>query len=131
MYKDRKVQAWRNRCAKRTYRHGNWRQVFIDCGGACAHCGSFTLLEFHEQFGEDHKGDGKMQQRLLLCNSCHKEEEQHWNVNGRRHNSLVCEDVQAEIDWCGGMDAWAERYSLDLSRWGSRIVLKWGDNEQN
>lgn len=108
----------------RTRRHGNWRQTWIDCGGMCVWkecsgevCGEVMGLEFHEAFGEDHKGDGRMQQRILLCRRHHDMAHPQLSVNTTRPYSRLNEDVQAEILLCGSYERWLVINSLDEKRW--------------
>ena len=79
-YKNRERQALASRGGVRTFRHGNWRQTYIDCMGMCiAHvngdptpCGLVEGLELHEIWGESSGGSQvKFQQRILLCNLHH------------------------------------------------------------
>lgn len=120
-----------SRGTSRTYNHGNWRQVYIDCMGLCvAHvngdelpCGAVTSLEFHELWGENgHSSQGKFQQRVLMCNKHHA------LVEGRAHQAALIldqykpsrlqDDVQLEIVVAGGYRGWVERYHLDDGRSG-------------
>lgn len=118
-----------NRMAHRSHSHGkNWRQIVIDCGGMCIYrngstepCGAVDYLEFHEPFGEDHVGLGRMQSRVLVCFKHHCEihdmdyalESGHCRKTG---NNLLS-DVSAEMEACGGYVAWVKKYNL-VDRFG-------------
>lgn len=103
----------------RTVRHGNWRQIYVDCQGMCQYsengndiCGETRSLEFHEIFGEDKKQEGKMQQRILLCEYHHSLFEGHDLVKNRYYPSMLSEDVSLEVLLCGGWKKWLEKYNL-------------------
>ena len=107
---ERKFQL---RMARRKYKHGNWRQAVVDCGGMCIRCWSVDNLEFHEPFGEDKLGWGIFQQRLLLCHTCHDKE--HSELFGENRNiqpSLLSEDVSIEILRHGGYQQWLKDFNL-------------------
>jgi len=111
-----------NRMAKRKFVHGNWRQVWVDCGGQCVRkaedgypCGNTEYLEFHEPFGEDGSanGWGRLQSRVLLCFTCHCKE--HPTLSGepqRKTGNTLNDDVQLEIWMCGGWDNWIKKFKL-------------------
>ena len=117
---------------RRTQRHGNWRQTYIDCGGMCIAeigdkaepCGAVDFLELHEIWGENHDPDrtGKFQHRVLLCNTHHAMIEdkchQYTFIKGQYQQSVLSTDVDLEILLAGNTDKWAERYKLDMKRWG-------------
>ncbi len=129
------------RVKDRNQRHGNWRQVYLDCEGSCqypieegAPCGELETLEFHAQFGEAKDEELKLQQRVLLCNY------HHWSIHGekwvnKRHGpSMLQADVNAEILLCGSLANWIEYYNLiersiehdfeeDISRLASDLNL--------
>lgn len=115
-YKDREAQRafWRRTYRRR--RHGNWRQVYVDCDGMCQFpvnggvCGAVDDLEFHEQFGEN--GDGRMQQRILYCNSHHDEVHNDVTINERHYPTMLQADVGAEIEDAGGYRAWLDKFGL-------------------
>ncbi len=128
-YKDRERKALTARGRKRTYRHGNWRQTYIDCGGMCVAqvngqpCGRTEQLELHDQWGENHDPEqGKFQKRFLICNRHHA------HIDDRVHNtslierqyrpSRLQEDVQLEIAIAGDYSKWVEKYHLDDTRFG-------------
>lgn len=118
-YTNQGTQTHANRCSMRKTRHGDWRQTYIDCDGMCQGmledgtvCGEQDTLEFHEQFGEDRKGEGKMQLRILLCNLCHSLQPLHHCVNPRRYPSMLQSDVAYEIAREGSVEAWMKRYNL-------------------
>lgn len=118
-YLAQEMQTYANRCCMRTRRHGNWRQIYIDCDGMCQGaiedgtiCGEQDTLEFHEMFGEDRNGEGKMQLRILLCNGCHRLQPHHHCVNPRRYPSMLQDDIAFEIAREGSIDGWMERYNL-------------------
>ncbi len=125
-YKDPEIRKLIHRNSARDSVHWNWRQIFIDCGGVCNYvdpetglCGSIEQLEFHEQFGEDHKNEGRMQQRVLMCSPHHNHmHPERYHVEDNPHKSLLFEDIQADIKRLGGSEAWAKRYDVDLSRNG-------------
>lgn len=113
------VLQYLHRVIHRDKRHGNWRQVFLDCQGMCQYpiaeskiCGELETLEFHEQFGEAKGEELKLQQRVLLCNY------HHWSVHGEkwvnpRHRlSMLQADVGAEVLLCGSLANWVEHYDL-------------------
>lgn len=109
-------------------RHGNWRQIVIDCLGMCVYledgelCGQVEYLEFHEIFGEDKYTQGKMQQRVLLCLTHHAAVDgAHSGVENRINKSMLMEDVSLEILLCGSYQNWIEKYNLNDSRSGCRI----------
>lgn len=116
---DSVVMRYLRRVERRAERHGNWRQVYLDCMGMCQYpveegvvCGELDSLEFHEQFGESKKGELKLQQRVLLCNY------HHWSIHGekwcnkRHYPSMLQTDVQVEIKLCGSLANWIEHYNL-------------------
>lgn len=103
----------------REKRHGNWRQVFLDCSGLCVYevepdvtCSELDGLEFHEIFRETKKGENKFQQRVLLCNY------HHWSVHGekwvnvRHYPSMLQTDVTIELYLCGGLVEWIAKFNL-------------------
>lgn len=107
------------RIEKREERHGNWRQIYLDCMGMCQYpveegvpCGETDSLEFHEQFGEAKNGEVKPQQRVLLCNY------HHWSIHGekwvnkRHYPSMLQTDVAIEIKLCGSLADWVAKYNL-------------------
>jgi len=103
----------------RTVRHGNWRQVYVTCQGMCQYsengngiCGETRYLEFHEIFGEDKKGEGKMQQRVLMCQYHHSLLPGHDLVKSRYYPSMLSEDVSLEVLLCGGWKKWLKKYNL-------------------
>lgn len=122
------IARLRRRCRDRNRIHSNWRQVYVDCAGQCinplpegGYCAKDEHLEFHENFGEDHNGDGRMQERVLLCPYHHGlHHPTNYNVEFNPKKSKLTEDVQMEIELAGGMEAWAEKYNLDLNRWGCK-----------
>tara|TARA_Y100000310_G_C20159089_1_gene568309 strand:- start:64 stop:423 length:360 start_codon:yes stop_codon:yes gene_type:complete len=103
----------------RKFRHGNWRQIYVDCNGICQfpECSVIDGLEFHEFFGEvKTDGEHKFQQRVLLCTDHHAE------VEGRNvqdmilnhyYRSMVAEDITLEIYLAGSYKKWLERYNLN------------------
>lgn len=121
------MRRFQNRMAKRTFKHGNWRQTVINCGGMCITkmddglpCGAVDGLEFHEPFGEDHIGWGIFQSRVLLCYLHHNDEHERL---GFRHNghgapdecikpSRLMADVDIEMMMCGGYDRWLKKFKL-------------------
>lgn len=117
------AKAVMNRTTQRTWRHGNWRQTYVDCGGICQGridggiCGNTELLELHEHFGECKNGSeneqAKLQQRVLLCFTCHKDyHEGYAHLNERRYVSKIHEDVAFEIAVAGGYQEWIRKYGL-------------------
>ena len=130
-FKDPERQKLSTRGATRTYRHGNWRQTYIDCMGICvakvngseSPCGDVFGLELHEIFGENgHRNDPKFQIRVLLCNFHHALVEDRCHqasfILDNYRCSVLAEDVSREIQLAGGLEAWAKRWNLDLSRFG-------------
>lgn len=117
----------------RRRRHGDWRQIVIDCGGMCVWrdpdgtlCGRIEHLEFHEVFGEDDNGSnslqGKMQERILLCPKHHAlSHPQRMSTEFNLKKSRVMGDIDEEILNCGGYDQWLEKYKLDNTRWGYKL----------
>jgi len=107
----------------RKYRHGNWRQIVVDCGGMCVAkdkdglpCCNVNGLEFHEPFKENKHGWLMFQQRILLCNHHHwKEHTDHFPKEENRyiHISQLNEDVSIEILLHGGYDNWIKHYNLN------------------
>jgi len=117
-----------NRMAKRTFKHGNWRQVWIDCGGMCIYrdiegniCGAVDNLYFHEPFGEDHNGWGMMQSRIILCGTHHHEEHNELfgglDENWRGKYPVLNDDVQLEIWMHGSYDQWVKDFNLQDTFW--------------
>ncbi len=113
------IVKYLDRVRKRDERHGNWRQVFLDCMGMCQFpvdegvvCGELEGLEFHEQFGEVKNGEAKFQQRVLLCNYHHFSVHGDKWVNKRHYPSKLQTDVQIEILLCGSLQDWIEQYKL-------------------
>lgn len=117
---DSVIVRYLGRVKHRDERHGNWRQVFLDCEGMCQYpveegvpCGELETLEFHEQFGEAKEEELKLQQRVLLCNY------HHWSVHGekwvnpRHFPSMLQADVSAEVLLCGSRVNWIEHYNLE------------------
>lgn len=121
MYRDPARQALAVRGYKRTCRHGNWRQTYIDCKGMCQYpvnssiCGATENLEFHEPFGEIHGAKIKFQQRVLLCTDHHSELEgvqvQEMIISKMRP-SMLSSDVALEIYLAGSYRLWLDRYKL-------------------
>jgi len=122
-YKEPEMRRYYWRCKSRKRAHGkNWRQIYVDCDRMCQWrnedgelCGSMDGLEFHENFGEDHNGDGRMQQRLLLCYYHHYlyHMEYGYGVNNCQPNiSKLKEDVFFEIERAGSYKKWLEKYGL-------------------
>ena len=120
-----------NRGSMRTYRHGDWRQTYIDCAGMCIAkvngddmpCGETDRLELHELWGEN--GDptkGKFQQRVLICNLHHAliEDRGHQAdlILDQYHPSVLQDDVRLEMLLAGGYDKWVKKWNLDDSRLG-------------
>lgn len=114
------IVRYLERVKHRDERHGNWRQVFLDCEGSCRYpveegvpCAELEDLEFHEQFGEAKGDEFRLQQRVLLC-SYH-----HWSIHGekwvnrRRFPSMLQADIGAEVLLCGSTDDWINHYSLE------------------
>lgn len=87
-------------------------------------CGETKNLEFHEVFGEDHKGKGKMQMRELLCPACHDKEHEGERIapTENPNPSMLSEDVEEEMQMCGGLSSWAELYMLKIESFGVRLT---------
>lgn len=119
-YVDRNQKRYHDRVYTRDKRHPGWRQVYVDCQGMCQGihddgeiCGDTDGLEYHEIFGEDHNGDGRMQQRILLCNLCHSLEHQKRNfVQERHYPSMLQQDISYEIEQAGSVQLWVDKYEL-------------------
>jgi len=108
-------RKFQNRMSKRTFIHGkSWRQIFVDCGGMCLNCGGIDALEFHEPFGEDKHGWGRLQARVLLCHDCHMKIEHAllFGNNPYVHISGLSCDVDAEILAEGGYNNWIKNHGL-------------------
>jgi hypothetical protein len=111
----------RIRASKRS-RHGNHRQVWLNAGGVCemgrngsGRCYAYRQLEYHEPFGEDHAGAGKMQDRHLGCLPCHAGDHPEYDpdfIKNRHKPSLLYEDIMAEITEAGSVRAWLDKYGL-------------------
>jgi len=93
-------------------------------------CGELEWLEFHEPFGEEHQGEGRFQQRMLVCPNHHDQVHGGKVYNGGFPTILSCvaPDVDMEIRKCRGYWPWVKRYNLDPSRAGcllpgEKIVL--------
>ena len=117
-YSDPDYHRFMTRTRVRSKRHPGWRQTFVDCNGECqwrvngSICRERDTLEFHEQYGEDHNGDGRFQQRILYCNAHHNEAHNDVEVNDRRYASKLQEDVCIEVEIVGGYRQWLEKYGL-------------------
>lgn len=116
-----------NRRHTRKFRHGNWRQTFIDCGGMCVArhdkdslpCGERDFLEFHETWGENHDKDKtKFTKRILLCNYHHSLIDGHNKelIKFQFKLSMLQQDINQEIESSGGYRGWVKRFQLDDSR---------------
>uniref|UniRef100_A0A6M3XJ80 HNH endonuclease n=1 Tax=viral metagenome TaxID=1070528 RepID=A0A6M3XJ80_9ZZZZ len=75
-------------------------------------CGSVKSLEFHEPFGEDHNGDGRMQQRILLCWYHHYIYHMGDITRGQPKKSKLTEDISYEIDKENDLAGWMKKYGL-------------------
>ena len=130
-YKNLGRRKLSTRGAVRTMRHGNWRQIYIDCMGMCvakvngddSPCGAVDGLELHETFGENsHRSDPKFQQRVLLCNLHHALLEDRGHQAGfildQYRPSVLADDVELEIMVGGGYQKWVKKWGLDDSRSG-------------
>jgi len=114
-YKDHEVHLAHLRDNARTRRYGNWRQIYVDCGGMCTGiledgsvCGELEDLEFHEEFGKD-----GFKLTRLYCLQCHqKVHGESITLNPRHYRSRLQEDVQREIQECGSYEAWKSKYHL-------------------
>lgn len=124
-YKNKERRALANRGYKRTYRHKDWRQVYVDCNGMCQFpvnggvCGATEFLEYHEPFGEINGQEVKFQQRVLLCPDHHAElegEQVQDMIRNRWQGSMLQQDVALEILLFGGYQQWLDRYGLLASR---------------
>ncbi len=115
-------KRFQDRMSERKHRHGNFRQVWIDCAGVCIHkdengfvCGSTKNIEFHEPFGEDKMGWNIMQARVLECFLCHCKEHPQLNGEPLRCTSpgeILAEDIQLEIWMHGGWEQWIKDFGL-------------------
>ena len=133
-YKNRERQKLSTRGSVRAFRHGNWRQTYIDCLGMCVAkvngddvpCGAVDGLELHETFGENgHRNNPKFQQRVLLCNLHHAllEDRGHQAelILDQYKPSRLSEDVALELMLEGGYENWVKKWGLDDSRSGSLL----------
>lgn len=130
VYKDPEMRRMVHRGNIRTFRHGNWRQTYIDCMGVCVAkvnggrvCGEVEHLEFHECFGENgQRNDPKFQVRVLICPFHHSLVDDHYHqssfISTQPNPSRLAEDVDTEMRLVGGYDGWIKKYKLDDSRFG-------------
>jgi len=89
----------------RTWRYGNWRQIYHDCLGMCQECGAVDCLEIHEIT------DGiSVIWWILLCVDCHSKLE-HQGPN-RRYLSKLSEDISEEILEYGGLENWKKAFRI-------------------
>ena len=116
---DSDLVKYLTRIRRRTERHGNWRQVYLDCSGMCQYqvedgiiCGEVDTLEFHEIFGEAKNGESKFQQRVLICNYHHHDVHNGRFVNIRRFPSMLQFDVDLELKLAGSLANWIKKYKL-------------------
>ena len=133
MYKNLERRRLSNRGTVRTFRHGNWRQVYVDCLGMCVAqingsglpCGAIDFLELHEAWGESNLGENKFQQRILLCSLHHAliEDRAHQAefILGQYRPSVLPRDIALEIAWEGGYAKWVAKWKLDISRGGCNL----------
>ena len=106
-------RLFQSRMTKRKYKHGDFRQTFIDCAGQCVVCFEDDFLEIHEPFGENKNGMGKrLQTRCLMCAACHSKE--HATIFDHRfiQPSRLALDINIEIILCGGYDKWIDKFGL-------------------
>lgn len=122
-FKGEDKRIWqRNRNREKRYGK-NWRQIYVDCNGMCqgkdsefdgvVYCGEIDNLEFHEI----HDGEGRVVKVILLCTRHHDLAPEHKDGVtishlSRHYPSMMQEDIQREIQECGGMDAWKSKYHL-------------------
>jgi len=102
------------RCRKRTVRYGNWRQIYYDHDGICRRCGVPFFLEFHEEFGNGSAMNCELF-TVLCCNICHGREHPEWIgriVVRQYQRSVLSEDIEREIEECGGLREWMSRYGI-------------------
>ena len=118
-----------DRAEYRKRRHGNWRQIAVDCAFMCIAwvngeeqpCGSQDSLEYHEVWGEEKDGyRAKFSQRVLLCNRHHSLVPGHRSslIQHQYKPSRLFEDLELEIAKWGGLQGWCDMYGLDSSRFG-------------
>jgi len=113
----------RDRNRNRNNRYGNWRQHYCDSDGMCqgkdfefdgmVWCGETNALEFHEI----RDGEGRVVKIILLCPKHHDLAPEHKDGvtishSSRHYPSMLQEDVQREIQDCGGLEAWKTKYHL-------------------
>ena len=135
-YKNAERASLVHRGATRTFRHGNWRQTYIDCGGMCIArvnsdelpCGAVDSLELHEIWGENgNLTMGKFQQRVLLCNLHHSllEDRGHQAafILWQYRPSRLSDDVYLEILLSGGYQKWLAKWRLDDSQAGRLLFV--------
>ena len=115
-YVDYVIMRRVNRATKRTKMHGNWRQTLIDYDFMCGQCESPQIDDLHEPFGEVNNnrgnGNGKMQARIPLCVTCHSSNHNGNIITMRKNASHYLADTNAEIEQCGSVKAWMEKYGL-------------------
>ncbi len=124
-----------NRMRNRTRRHGNFRQTLIDCAFQCVRCAETAELEFHAPDGDDGhegwQGNGHAPdsaKRVTLCSHCHStwghfEQGEQARFIGMHllDQSMLIEDVLAEVNKWGGFEKWLHFFKLDKSRLGVEL----------
>ncbi len=115
-YANKILKSIQRRNEKRTIRHGNWRQIIYDYNFMCAKCGTYSISDLHEPFGEikynNGNGNGKMQARIPLCYNCHSLEHDNNIIINRNHVSQYLKDIEREIKECGNMNNWCKKYNI-------------------
>lgn len=119
--KDYDVHKLLRRSSDRTRRYGNWRQIYLDCGGCCCAiqkdgniCGSLFQLQFH------HVTPTKI---VLVCSLCHDKLTDPYTCRpSYNNNGMLTDDINREMERCGGYDEWIANYMLDISTIGSMAI---------
>lgn len=117
--KGRDLKQYNDRIGKRTQRHPEWRQTYIDCTGMCQFpieegiiCAELEGLEFHEVYILDDKNNLIRIYEVLLCNY------HHWSIHGakwvneRHYPSMLQFDIQLEIETYGSYQNWLKEFNL-------------------
>lgn len=115
-YKDQEYRKYYDRCRQRTRLYGNWRQIYYNHNGVCANpgCGEPRYLEFHESFGSNSPMSNE-HSIVLLCGWCHAKEHPERLFEFITHQpkpSMLSEDVAIEMETCGGLAIWMEKYGI-------------------
>lgn len=127
-YADKDSIRFSKRNAKRTKRHGNWRQIVVDCGCMCCYidedglpCGGTVGLEFHAPQTEEGGNN-----RMLYCRLHHTEEHPEYQLTLMTHTwqpnpSVLAEDIEFEITKAGSYSNWIKKFGL-VDTFGIRLI---------